>query len=135
MVRPGWLTRILGDRGERAAVRHLKRSGYRILLRNARTRLGEIDIVALDPADGDCIVFVEVKTLSAGAAGDPAEHVTPAKQRQLTRLGLAWLKQRGLLERRARFDVIAVTWTDRRRPVIEHYRHAFEPVGRGQHFS
>lgn len=134
MVRPGWLTRILGHRAERAAVRHLKRSGYRILMRNARTRLGEIDVVAFDPADGDCIVFVEVKSLAAGDAADPAEHVTKAKQRQLTRLGLAWLKQRGLLERRARFDVMAVTW-DGRRPVIQHYRHAFEPVGTGQFYS
>lgn len=135
MVRPGWLTRILGDKGERAAVRHLKRLGYRIVLRNARTRLGEIDIIAVDPADGDCIVFVEVKTLSAGADGHPTDHVTARKQRQLTRLALAWLRQRGLLERRARFDVVAVTWSDRRTPHVEHYRHAFEPVGTGQLFS
>jgi putative endonuclease len=135
MVQTGWLTRILGDRGERAAVRHLKRLGYRIILRNSRNRLGEIDVVAVDPGDHDCIVFVEVKTLSAGAPGDPAEHVTFGKQRQLTRLALAWLKERGLLERRARFDVIAVTWSDGKRPVIQHYRHAFEPVGFGQMYS
>jgi putative endonuclease len=135
MVRRGWLTRILGDKGERAAVRHLKRLGFRVVVRNARNRMGEIDVIAVDPADGDCIVFVEVKTLSSGAAGHPTEHMTSGKQRQLTRLALAWLKQRNLLERRARFDVIAVTWTDGKRPVIEHYRHAFEPVGSGQMFS
>ena len=105
------------------------------MLRNSRSRLGEIDIVAVDPADGDCIVFVEVKTLSAGAPGHPTEHLTAGKQRQLTRLALAWLKQRGLLERRARLDVIAVTWTDGKPPLIQHYRHAFEPVGFGQLFS
>lgn len=132
MVRPGWLTRWLGDKGERLAVRHLKRQGYRILARQSRNRIGELDVVALD---GECIVFVEVKTRSSQAAGHPSEAVTFAKQRQLTRVALAWLKARGLLERRARFDVIAITWSEGGEPVVEHYRNAFEPVGRGQMFS
>lgn len=132
MVRPGWLTRWLGDRGERLAVRHLKRQGYRILARQSRNRIGELDVVALD---GETIVFVEVKTRSSQAAGHPVEALTPAKQYQLTRVALAWLKVRGLLERRARFDVVAITWGDGADPVIEHYRNAFEPVGRGQMFS
>lgn len=132
MVRRGWLTRLLGDKGERLAVRHLKRLGYRILARQSRSRIGELDVVALD---GECIVFVEVKTRSSQAAGHPAEALTLAKQYQLTRVALAWLKARGLLERRARFDVVAITWGDGTDPVIEHYRNAFEPVGRGQMFS
>ena len=132
MVRPGWLTLWLGDRGERLAVRYLKRQGFRILARRSRNRLGEIDIIALD---GDSIVFVEVKTRSSQSAGHPSEAVTFAKQQQLTRLALTWLKSRGMLERRARFDVIAITWGDGTGPLIEHYKSAFEPVGRGQMFS
>src|SRR5690606_11751265 len=58
MVRPGWWTRLLGDQGERLAVRHLRRLGYRIVARQSRSRIGEIDVVAMD---GDTIVFVEVK--------------------------------------------------------------------------
>ena len=132
MPRPGWLTLLLGDKGERVAVRFLKKQGYRIVARKSRSRIGEIDIVAVD---GECIVFVEVKTRSSHAAGQPVEAVTAAKQHQLTRAALAWLKRRKLLEHRARFDVIAITWSEERDPEIQHYRNAFEPTGRGQMFS
>ena len=132
MPRPGWLTLLLGDKGERLAVRYLKKQGYRIVARKSRSRIGEIDVVAVD---GDCIVFVEVKTRSSHVAGQPVEAVTAAKQHQLTRVALAWLKSRGLLEHRARFDVIAITWREGRDPEIQHFRNAFETTGRGQMFS
>ena len=132
MPRPGWLTLLLGDKGERVAVRFLKKQGYRIVARKSRSRIGELDVVAVD---GECIVFVEVKTRSSHVAGQPVEAVTAAKQHQLTRAALAWLKSRGLLERRARFDVIAITWGDGRDPEIQHFRNAFEATGRGQMFS
>ncbi len=75
-------------------------------------------------------MFVEVKTRQAGQAGDAAEAVDAAKQRRLTRLALAWLKRRGLLEYPARFDVLAVTWPPGGgRPAVEHYRDAFEATG------
>lgn len=121
-------TRLFGNRGERAAARHLKRQGMRVIARQHRTRLGEIDLIALD---GGRVVFVEVKTRKSDAAGRPEEAVTAAKQRQLTRLGLEYLKRRGWLGKRAaRFDVVAVTWPDgERRPEIVHYRNAFEATG------
>jgi putative endonuclease len=123
----GWVTKVLGDRGERAAARYLRRQGYRILARQHSDRLGEIDLVA---RDADTIVFVEVKTRKTAAAGEPVEAVTPHKQKQLTRLALAWLKRRGLLEQRARFDVISILWpAGARDPEIIHYRNAFEPLG------
>jgi putative endonuclease len=132
MVRPGWFTLWLGDKGERLAVRHLKRQGFRILARRSRNRIGELDIIAVD---GDSIVFVEVKTRSSQSAGPPSVAITFAKQQQLTKLALIWLKSRGMLERRARFDVIAITWGDGADPIVEHFKSAFEPVGRGQMFS
>ena len=132
MVRPGWLTRLLGDKGERLAVRHLRQVGFKILDRNVRNRLGEIDIIA---RDGDCVVFVEVKTRTSHAAGHPTEALTPFKQRQLTRVALTWLKSRGLLEHRARFDVVAITWQAPEKPSVQHYRSAFESTGTGQFFS
>ena len=120
----GWLAKLLGNRGENAAVRFLRRLGYRILARNCRNHWGEIDIIA---RDGDWIVFVEVKTRSSHAAGHPAEAVTRRKQVQLTKLALVWLKQRRLLEHRARFDVVALTWPEgTQTPVIEHFLHAFQ---------
>ena len=120
----GWLAKLLGNRGENAAARFLRKRGYRILARNCRNHWGEIDIIA---RDGDWIVFVEVKTRSSHAAGHPAEAVTHRKQVQLTKLALGWLKQRRLLDHRARFDVIALTWPQgTSTPQIEHFVHAFQ---------
>jgi len=126
MVPAGWLRKLFGDRGERLAARFLRRRGYRIVARQSRNRIGEIDIIA---EDGDWIVFVEVKTRSHGDKGHPAEAVTAAKQRQLTRAALAWLKTRGLLGRRIRFDIVAITWRSGVEPQIEHLQHAFEASG------
>lgn len=123
----GLRRRPLGPKGERAAERYLRRLGWRILDRNARGDLGEIDLVALD---GRTVVFVEVKTRHTGDPGQVAEAVDVAKQRRLTRLALAWLKRRGLLEHAARFDVVAISWpAGNRRPALAHYRNAFEATG------
>ncbi len=132
MAKRGILNKILGNRGERAAAKYLKRQGFRILARQSRSRIGEIDLIALD---GDTIVFIEVKTRSSHVAGHPSEAVTPAKQKQLTRAALVWLKHRRLLDQRGRFDVVAITWSDSGTPLIEHYKNAFESVGTSQMFS
>jgi putative endonuclease len=123
----------LGRRGEDAAARFLKRLRYRILARGLDSRLGELDIIAVD---GRTIVFVEVKTRTSNDAGHPADAIDDTKQRRMTQAALAYLKSHGLLQHAARFDVVAVTWPqDARRPTIEHYKNAFAPVGAGQFFS
>lgn len=132
MLRRGILNRLLGDRGERAAARYLKRQGYRILARQSRSQIGEIDLIAMD---GRTVVFVEVKTRTSQAAGHPAEAITAAKRRQLTRTALAWLKRRDLLDCSCRFDVVAITWQTGRAPVIEHFKNAFEPECDGQFYA
>ena len=100
--------RLLGDRGERAAARYLRRQGFRILVRGYQTPRCEIDLIA---RDGATLVFIEVKTRRSGA---PAEAVTPEKQRRLTLAALQFLKEHGLLEQPARFDVVAIIWPDAR---------------------
>lgn len=132
MVKQGILNKLLGNRGERAAAKYLKQQGYRILARQSRSRIGEIDLIALE---GDTVVFVEVKTRTSQAAGHPMEAITYAKRRQLTRTALGWLKRNQLLDCRSRFDVVAITWQPGSAPLIEHVRNAFEPVGEGQMFS
>jgi len=125
--------RSLGERGERAAARYLRRRGYKIVGRHERGRLGELDLVAVD---GRTVVFVEVKTRRSCDAGHPAEAVGPEKQARLTRLALAYLKRHNLLDCSARFDVVAVLWPDSaKRPTVEHFVNAFEAVGRGQMYS
>jgi putative endonuclease len=125
----GWLTRLLGDEGERIAARHLKGKGYRILSRQARSRLGEIDLIA---RDGEVIVFVEVKSRRDQRDGSPAERVDRQKQKKLTQLALTWLKRRKLLGHPARFDVIAIRWDAENRPIIDHFQSAFEAADLGQ---
>lgn len=123
----------LGARGEEAAARFLRRLGYRILARQAREKRGELDLIALD---GRVIVFVEVKTRRSTAGGHPAEAVDLRKQQRITRAALTYLSKHRLLENPIRFDVIAVVWPDEAKtPHIEHFRHAFEPPGRGQFFA
>jgi putative endonuclease len=123
----------LGQRGETAAARYLKRLGYKIVGRSAQLRIGEIDIIAVD---GRTVVFVEVKTRDSGVAGEPHEAVDLEKQKRLTRLALVYLKRHGLLETSARFDVVSILWPKHeRRPKIQHIKNAFEATGRGQMFN
>jgi len=122
----------LGERGEDAAAKHLKHLGYRILARGHDSRLGELDIIAVDDRT---IVFAEVKTRSSNDAGLPADAIDATKQRRMTQAALAYLKSHNLLDHAARFDVVA-TWPENaRRPKIEHYKNAFSPTVTGQFFS
>lgn len=115
---------VIGPRGERAAARHLKARGYRILARNLRHQLGEIDLLAEAP-DQRTLVIVEVKS-GSGAAAVPEWHVNPAKQRKLTSLAAAVTRRRALHARPIRFDVVAVTFEPGRKPAIRHHVAAFE---------
>lgn len=95
----------LGKWGEEMAAAWLMRQGAEIVVRNYRTPVGEIDIIA---RQGKLLLFVEVKTRRSDAFGTPQEAVGPAKQRQIVRSAQWYLKSgagRGL---QPRFDVIAV---------------------------
>lgn len=134
----GWRERFfpkktLGQRGEAAAARYLRRRGYKVLARGDRQGPGELDLVMLDRKT---IVFVEVKTRQSDDMGHPAEAVDAHKQRRLTRLAVTFLKRHGLLDCPARFDVIAITWPQRKWfPTIEHISDAFEAVGKWEFYS
>lgn len=123
----------LGTGGERIAADYLKRQGYRILTRQHRQRLGEIDIIAVDR---QVIVFVEVKTWRSDHDADPSAAVTLDKQDKITRTALTYLKRHRLLNQPARFDVISVVWNGdpNCQPKIRHFQNAFEATGRGQMF-
>ena len=114
--------RELGKRGEDAAVHYIEKKGYRIVERNFTCKVGEVDIVALD---GKTLCFIEVKTLSSSTYGPPEIAVTVHKQRQLSKVALAYLDQNHLQDIEARFDVIGVTLSpgDKR---VELIKDAFE---------
>ncbi len=114
-----------GKQSEALATAYLKLSGYRILERNYRNRIGEIDIIA---KEGSVLVFIEVKARKTARYGSPKNAVTPAKQHKISNTALAYLKETGQLNRKARFDVVAI---DARfnPPEIEVVKNAFERVG------
>ena len=95
----------VGKTGEDIAVNFLKRSGYRIVQRNYKNKLGELDIVAYDR---ETIVFIEVKTRTSLSFGYPQEAVTQFKQKQLNRVALSYLKQYNLLHKSVRFDIVSI---------------------------
>jgi len=111
----------LGRRGERAAEKHLRRIGYRIVARNFRAAGAEIDLVAID---GDTLVFVEVKTRRSRAAGAPEEAVDERKQKRMRRAAEVFARRYRADEIEMRFDIIAVDASGNRLE-IELLRNAF----------
>lgn len=114
----------LGRLGERLACSHLERRGLRVLERNYRTRLGEIDVVA---ADERTLVFCEVKTRRAGS-GAPWDSLHPAKQQKVRRMAAAWLSEPTERPHRpeVRFDAIGVVVDGGGRLVaLDHLEGAF----------
>lgn len=110
-----------GARGEELAARHLAAKGYQILARNYRCALGEIDMVAVR---GECVVFVEVKTLRGRTAYHPALAVGRRKQAKLKDLAQWYLSEHPSLDLQPRFDVVAVTLSAPH-PAVEHIENAF----------
>ena len=114
----------VGRLGERLAAEHLERLGYRILVRNHRTRFGELDLVA---CDAERIVFVEVKARRSGP-GRPLEKVDWRKQGQVRLIARAWLTETTDRPHRrdVRFDAIGVIVDAAGRLVeLEHLEGAF----------
>jgi putative endonuclease len=84
------LRKIFGTAGERKAERFLIQKGLKVIARNWRCALGEIDLIAMDGPD---LVFVEVKTRASDAYGLPEAAVNAAKQRKLALLAEAYVGQ------------------------------------------
>jgi putative endonuclease len=94
-----------GKAGEDLAAAYLNKQGYKILERNYRTPLGEIDLIARHRG---LLVFVEVKTRSGTRFGAGQDAVHHAKQARLRKLADYYLKQKRLGEVAVRFDVVAI---------------------------
>ena len=112
----------LGERGENVAAKFLTNAGYKILQRNFRSKVGEIDIVA---RQGRTLVFVEVKTRTDEQVR-PEDQVNADKQHQITKAADVYLSRFGHPQPPARFDVIAIHWPEGRDPIIRHHENAFD---------
>ena len=93
-----------GDRGEERAALFLHRHGVRIVARNYRTRLGEIDLIVYE---GGILVFIEVRMRSAARFGGGAESVDLRKQRRIELAARHYLMRLGQ-EPPCRFDVVSL---------------------------
>ncbi|MGV6814412.1 MAG: YraN family protein [Phycisphaerales bacterium] len=113
-------------RGEDAAARLMKRSGLRILARNLRLPIGEIDLLCLDPKSGT-IVIVEVKARLVKS--DAIKHINPTanigshKQHKLRTLARAIKKDARYANAPIRIDAVGVIFAEHCRAPIEikHY--------------
>jgi putative endonuclease len=101
--------RRIGALGEQHARQHLERRGYRVVATQARTRHGEIDLIAVD---GSTLVFGEVKTRVARRGTTPWTSLHPRKCAQVRRLAVAWLAENADSRprtREIRFDALLIT--------------------------
>ena len=111
----------LGEKGEGLAVRFLRKKVYRIIRRNYKTRIGEIDIIA---GDKDTLVFIEVKTRESLHYGRPFEAVDRRKRKKIANVAMQYLKSLSETPP-CRFDIVSVRF-DKGRPELELIKDAFE---------
>ena len=102
--------RLFGQEGEATAERYLRRKGYRIVAKNLRSSLGELDLIV---EDGSVLVFVEVKARRTQDFGGAVHAVHRQKQEKLIRLAAQYLARHHLADRICRFDVCHSTETSR----------------------
>ena len=115
----------IGVRGEKLAVKYLRKQGLKILARNYRCPVGEGDIVILDKVAGE-LAIVEVKTRSEGQRTDPESAVNSDKQRRLRKIGKYYLDTHETGELGMRFDVVSITiHAADKKPEIRHIPNAF----------
>ena len=111
-----------GELGEAAAKQHLRRAGLKFLTANFRSQRGEIDLIF---RDGDCLVFVEVKTRSSEDWTRPAAAVDARKRRLLSQTALDYLALIKNPEIKIRFDVVEVLLRDGEVREVRHLPNTF----------
>ncbi len=126
MMKRGMYNKITGQCGEDFAADYLKKNKYKIVSRNYKNKIGEIDIIAKDKEN---LVFIEVKTRSSEKFGTPAEAVTYYKKQKIVNAAKVYLSQNPT-ELNIRFDIVEVYGVfDGERFVCEKINH-FEQVFR-----
>jgi len=110
--------RLFGNSAEDLAARYLKGEGFKIIARQFKTNIGEIDLVA---RDGDEVVFVEVKARRSSSFGYPEESVTAAKLRKIGLVAEQYIQEKKLMTTPWRIDVVAILFEDDE-PSFHHVR-------------
>lgn len=111
----------IGKQGEKLAARYLnEKRGMEIIEKNWFTNHGEIDIIA---KDGDCTVFVEVKTRTSSLYGSGTEAITRKKQAALLRAAEVYAVSKGILDTPMRFDVIEIA-IEGEKTLLRYFKNA-----------
>ena len=111
-----------GALGETAAKKHLQQLGLKFLAANVRTKRGELDLVF---RDGECLVFVEVKTRSSEQWSRPARAVDSSKRTKLSRAAFDYLCMLSDPNVKFRFDIVEVLLKGGEVSEIRHLPNAF----------
>lgn len=116
---------ILGKQGEELAARYLEKNGYRVVVRNFSSRLGEIDLIAEKKKE---LHFVEVKTRRDTHFVAPEEVVDWRKQDKMRKVAQFFLasSQSKFENHEMYLDVMAVIGpTDKGDYTLRHLIGAF----------
>lgn len=111
-----------GNLGEKAAKKHLRKLGLKFLTANYRSARGEVDLIF---RDGDCLVFVEVKTRSSEEWTRPAAAVDQEKKRLLSQAALDYLRLLRSPKVKMRFDIVEVLLNCGAVNEVRHLPNAF----------
>jgi len=114
---------LLGEEGEKIAVRYLKSKGYIVYQTNWRFGKLEIDIIA---EDGQELVFIEVKTRSSEIYGRPEEAVDDAKESAILNAADIYVRDFNL-EIEVRFDILSVLINNKKSKIC-HIIDAFSGI-------
>jgi len=120
----------LGPQGERIARQFLSRRGMKLLARNYRCPVGEIDLIMLEgasstqPGEGT-IVFVEVKARRNDSYTDPEAAVDGHKQHRIKRAAARYLASRDSERYNVRYDIVSVVVPPGQQPRVRHITDAF----------
>ncbi len=101
--------KIVGNKAENIAASYLRDNGYKIILRNYKCKLGEIDLIA---RDGECLVFVEVRSRSSQKYGAPEQSITGAKRKRLQKLAQYYMCRELHKEVFCRFDLVGIEFDE-----------------------
>ncbi|MCL2061447.1 MAG: YraN family protein [Firmicutes bacterium] len=109
-----------GRKGEDIAAEFFISKQYRILCRNYKTAVGELDLVAQDK---DTLVFIEVKSRMSDKYGAPGEALTSFKRRKISQVAAQYIKRKKAAPAAVRFDVLEIFLSEGR---VNHIEDAFE---------
>jgi putative endonuclease len=115
-----------GKAGEAEAKRYLQALGLKFLTSNFASKRGEIDLVF---RDGDCLVFVEVKTRSREDWTRPAAAVNARKRRLIAQTAFDYLRLLKNPPIKIRFDIVEVLLHEGADCEVRHLPNTFTLPG------